>query len=161
MKFKKLVCFCMLLLICMTGCSDGQQKQPDTAIEQQAEIFFGILKDTLPEQRNTDDLLDMLCYQAHEADAKRKDALQEMVIQDYEITNIVKLTDDVYAIFATFQEMDIIQKTIFYAIKEDDNWKLVFGKDNIPDVYQQALEEQKIEIPTIKLPEGTEAYPIQ
>lgn len=126
------------------------------AVKSTVEEFWSYIRDTTEENRDINQVFDLLYYNKHELDEIRKDHFQGIILHDYKIKKIKKLVDGIYKInMYQDQENEDEKNAHYYVVYIDNKWHIVFGKKNIPDEYMKKLTDKNIELPDPIIPEDT------
>jgi len=169
-KEKSTILFCcmiilaLLLLLPIFLQSHYKRLAEIHIVQNTVEGFWNYLLETAPENRDIDKIMDTIYFANHNEriDTIRKTHYkEELLLNRFEIQDMKKLTDGLYLIQFQQETPDEIQDSIYYyAAYIKNNWKLVFGKQNIPNIYLDAVNHKGLILPVNPIPKDTEVFPM-
>ncbi|MCI8628773.1 MAG: hypothetical protein HFE57_04580 [Firmicutes bacterium] len=150
-KLKKYKIFCMIVLIIMIIGSIayyfGYYKHSP---EYAANMFWGTIKNNTPEQRNIDEIYNMIYSEKlHDWEHAVKSYYSVLTIDEYKLKGKQKIDDELYefTIFVDPKLEDGINTdennkiSNFFMIKVSGKWKVVIGIHTLPDSKFQEHED--------------------
>ena len=116
--------------------------------------FYEEMKNTEPGKRDIDALYGKIYYNSDSREYVRKENFQNMDIAGYTFDEITSYYPEFAAVKGTIEDSDgNIEDVVFYLANIDGEWKLIFGKHNIPSEIKEKINKDGFELPKILMNE--------
>lgn len=116
--------------------------------------FYEEMKNTEPGKRDIDELYSKIYYNSDSREHVRKENFQKMDIAGYTFDEITSYYPEFAAVRGTIEDSDgNIEDIVFYLANIDGEWKLIFGKHNIPPDIKEKINKDGFELPEILMNE--------